>query len=86
MLLTQRLRNILQNKIIYISLFLFLLSIITCNQITIKLKGEGKEAFFINKIDGRDCPNHIMINDILISYSTCKYKFPNKISAIRINL
>ena len=85
MLPTQGSRNIFQIKFIYISFFLFLLSIITCHQITIKFKGEGKEASFINKIDGRYCPNQIMIDDILIPYSTCKYTFPNKISTIKIN-
>ena len=85
MFLTQRLRNIAQIKFIYITFFLFLLPIITCHKITIKFRGEGKEAFFINKIEGRECPNQIMIDDILKSHPTCKYKFPNKIVTIQIN-
>jgi surface protein len=61
------------------------LSITSCKQITIKLNGTETEAFFINRIEGRECPDQIIIDGILIPYSTCKYKFPNKIVTIGIN-
>ena len=72
-------------KLVYLTSFLLLLPIASCNQITIKFKGTETEAFFINKIEGRECPDQITIDGILIPYSTCKYKFPNKIVTIGIN-
>ena len=64
--------------------FIFIFPIIFCNAITMKFKGEEKEDYFINQIEGRDCPDQIIIDDKLISYKTCKYKFPNKIVTIKL--
>ena len=74
------------NKIKFISFysFIFFLPSIFCNQITIKLKGEEKEAYFINQIEERDCPEQIIIDGELIPYKTCKYTFPNKIVTVKL--
>ena len=63
---------------------IFIIPVIFCNEITIKFKGEVKEAYFINRIEGRNCPEQIIIDNKLISYKTCKYKFPNKIVSIKL--
>ena len=62
---------------------IFIFSVIFCNEITMKFKGGEKEAYFINQIEGRDCPDQIRIDDKLIYYKTCKYKFPNKIITVK---
>ena len=80
----QRINKSNKIKFIYVSFFIFLNPIIFCNEITMKFKGKGEEDFFINRIEGRDCPDRIIIDDTLIPYKTCKYLFPNTIATIKL--
>ena len=73
-------------KFEYITLLFLLLPIISCNFITMKFKGTGEEQFFINSNKERPCPNKITVDDVIIPNPSCKYKFPNKIVTIKINL
>ena len=69
-----------------ITILFLLIPIISGNFITTKFKGTGEEQIFMNAIKERPCPNKIIVDGEIISNPTCKYKFPNKIVTIQINL
>ena len=73
-------------KINYEFLYLLILifPIISPNLITLTFKGTGKEIPFMNQMEERFCPDEIIIDGILKDYSTCKYKFENKIVTIKM--
>ena len=73
-------------KFEYITLLFLLLPIISCNFITMKFKGTGEEQLFINSNKERPGPNKITVDDVIIPNPSYKYKFPNKIVTIKINL
>ena len=70
----------------YITLILLFLPIISCNIITMKFKGTGKDQIYINPSQERPCPKNITVDGVFIPNPTCKYKFPNKIVTMEINL
>ena len=70
-------------NVFFFFLFIFLPSI-TCNFITVKLKGTEESQFFINPIKERQCPDKIYLNEKIISQKTCKYNFTNKIITIKL--
>ena len=73
-------------KFEYITLILLFLPIISCNIITMKFKGTGKDQIYINPTQERPCPKSITVDGVFIPNPTCKYKFPNKIVTVEIHL
>ena len=73
-------------KFEYITLILLFLPIISCNIITMKFKGTGQDQIYINPSQERPCPKNITVDGVFIPNPTCKYKFPNKIVIMEINL
>ena len=78
-----RIQNI---KFRYITFLFLLLPKISCNSITMKFKGKGEEQLFMNANKERPCPNKIIVDNVIIPNHSCKYKFPNKIVTVKINL
>ena len=77
--------NIRRTNCIYLIFVLIAcFPLISCNFITMKFKGTGKEEIFTNEKDGIDCPDRIYINGTLALNKTCKYKFPNEIVMIKM--
>ena len=70
----------------YITIVLIVLPVISCNFITIKFKGTGEEQPFMNPSEERYFQGNITIDNVSISSSNYKYKFPNKIVTIKIYL
>ena len=68
----------------FLILFFTTVSSNTSNIITLKFKGTGKELPFMNQIEGRICPDEIIIDGKLKDYSTCKYKFENRTVTIQM--
>ena len=66
--------NIRRTNYIYLIFILITyFPLISCNFITMKFKGTGKEEIFTNEKDGIDCPDRIYINGTLALNKTCKY-------------
>ena len=73
-----------QTKLQFFCLLFLLFPIASSNIITLKFKGTGKELTFINPIEGRYCPDKMIIDGELKNYSSCKYKFENKTVIIKL--
>jgi len=73
-------------KFEYITLILLFLPIISCNVITMKFKGTGQDQIYINPTQEKLCPKSITVDGFFIPNPTCKYKFPDKMVTIQINL
>ena len=73
-------------KFEYITLLLLFLPIISCNVITMKFKGTGQDQIYINPTHEKLCPKSITVDGVFIPNPTCKYKFPDKMITIQINL